>query len=52
MGFAAPEAALEHGEGLAAEGVMAGSDTDTLDVRSIQPCSMVVVVCGGTSGRA
>ena len=52
MGFAALDTALKYGEGLAAEGVMAGGDADTLDVRSIQPRSMLVVVPSATNGAA
>jgi len=42
--FATLQAALEHWEGLAAEGMMASCNADMLDVTDIQPRSMLVVV--------
>src|SRR6266508_3755055 len=46
--FATLQAALEHGEGLAAEGMMASRNAHMLDVIGIQPRSMLVVVVGAT----
>lgn len=49
MGFAAFEAALEDGNGLANELVIRRGDTNLLAVCVIQPRSMLVAVPFGTS---
>ena len=50
--FATLQAALEHGEGLAAEGMIASRNAHMLDVGDIQPRSMLVVVLNATNGAA
>ena len=52
MQFAVLQAALEHWEGLAAEGVMGSRNAHMLDVTDIQPRSMLVVVRSATSAAA
>ena len=50
MQFAALQAALEHWEALAAEGMMASRNAHVLDVTGIQPRSMLVVVLASVKG--
>ena len=50
--LAAFDTALTDGEGLTAEGVVRGGNTNTLDVIDIQPRSMLVVVPSATSAAA
>jgi hypothetical protein len=50
--FATLQAALEHWEGLATEGMMASRDAHVLDVTDIQPRSMLVVVMSATKSAA